>query len=370
MLHFAFAQTIIQELQDQIPPNIQVEWHYTSSWFNFDLLTVNKPNCILVHRDIICSEEFNHARQTITTGAQRYLNLVNRHPDTNFILMHGSQCVERELVHERLTLVRAYSGLAMQKDEYQQLVPSTNKNFNSNKTFICLNRHPRQHRINLVSYLLGLNLEQFGTISFRDTDFQNVTFMNRTSWPFSDQQIETIKPILFQGYNKIRNLNLDALIEKVDQIYNKQPGNIDNVTNFDLNLRNVYQDHFVEIVSETLFNTPTVGVSEKFLNSVYGYVFPIVIGAPGVIQVLSNFGFDMFEDVIDQSYDNISDPFDRLCAAIDLNKHLLTDHKKIKQLWTANQDRFNNNVTFAKTKLYNVVKNRAHNDFDQIKWKL
>jgi hypothetical protein len=369
MPHRLFSQTILRELLDQIPQHVKFELHAAETLVDFKSLDVSKPNCILVHWDVICDKEFNHAVDTISTGAQKYLDLVNYNPTTNFILMYGSQLAERELIHDRLHLVRYTSALAAHKVGYQQLAPACLKNFDSEKNFICLNRHPRQHRINLVSYLLGLSLENHGTISFRDTFHVDTEWIDRVSWELTDTQIKKIKPILIQGFNKTKKINLENNMSQVDTIYATHKHN-DNPKNFNLNLRNIYENHFVEIVSETLFNTPTVGISEKFLNSVYGYVFPIVIGGQGVVKVLSTLGFDMFEDIIDQSYDNISDPLDRLCAAINLNKSLLVDNYKIKNLWRENQHRFDNNIKFAKTKMYEVIRQQAHNDFSQVEWKL
>jgi hypothetical protein len=367
MSYKIFSQTVLRELIEQIPQHVKFELYNTDRSFDFNSVSISEPNCIFVHWDIICDTEFNHAVDTVSIGAQKYLDLVNCNSNTNFILMYGSQLAERELTHDRLHLVRYTSALATHKVEYQQLIPASSKNFDSEKNFICLNRHPRQHRINLVSYLLGLALENHGTISFRDTFQLDTEWINRVSWELTDTQIKKIKPILIQGFNKTKKINLENNMSRVDAIYST---NHDNPKNFNLNLRNLYENHFVEIVSETLFNKPTVGISEKFLNSVYGYVFPIMIGGQGVVKVLSTLGFDMFEDIIDQSYDNISDPLDRLCAAIDLNKSLLVDNYKIKNLWRENQHRFDNNIKFAKTKMYEVVRQQAHDDFDQVVWKL
>jgi hypothetical protein len=215
--------------------------------------------------------------------------------------------------------------------------------------------------------LLGLNLENFGTISFKDEFYKADQWIDRVSWDLTEAQINNIKPILAQGFIKTKKLNLSTDINQVDQIYQTS---LDNAKNFDINLRKIYQNHFIEIVSETLFNKPTVGISEKFLNSIYGYVFPIVIGGQGVVKCLSNLGFDMFDDIIDQSYDSIVDPLDRLCAAIDLNKSLLTDTQKIKTLWKENQHRFDKNIKFAKIEMYEVIRQHAHNDFSQVVWKL
>jgi hypothetical protein len=73
-------------------------------------------------------------------------------------------------------------------------------------------------------------------------------------------------------------------------------------------------------------------------------------------------GMDMFDDIIDHSYDTIENPIDRLYTAITSNIELLTNNQKTKQLWKDNRQRFVNNVAFAKNTLYNFYSLRAEED--------
>jgi hypothetical protein len=274
---------------------------------------------------------------------------------------------QSELTHPRVQIVQFGTGMCREDLTYQILKPHIEKNFASNKNFMCLNRAPRQHRINLVSYLLGLGYENYGTISFNKKYAQAPTWLERVSWNLSDLQIQTIKPILVRGYDKLRAMDLKNSLSDVDALYAQT---LDNAANFDHSLRPMYQDHFVEIVAETQFNLPFFGASEKFKNSVYGCSFPIVLGGHGVVKFLRELGFDMFDDIVDHSYDRIRDPLDRLCAAVNLNKKLLTDNNFVKQLWQSNQHRFLKNVEFIKTDLFNLIEQRAYADFEKIKWNI
>jgi len=313
-----------------------------------------------------CGREYDHDdKHFMTAGARAYLDLVDRHPDTNFILAMSREYASREIQHKRIQLVSFDSGMTNQQHQYQLLRPESNKNFDSDKTFVCLNRNARQHRVNLVSYLLGRDLETFGHISFRD-DKPTDSWLERVSWTLNEQQQCDIKPYLMRGYAKIEDLQQNSL-PQVDSLYNLSSFN--NATNFDILLRPLYQNYFVEIISETSFNQPHFGASEKFLNSVFGYNFPIMIGGQGVVKWLGDMGFDMFHDIIDHSYDNIQNPLDRLCTAIDANMSLLTDPNKIKLLWQNNKSRFDKNVEFAKNKMYDWFWNRSVDQFQQIHWK-
>jgi hypothetical protein len=130
-----------------------------------------------------------------------------------------------------------------------------------------------------------------------------------------------------------------------------------NVDNYNKNLTSIYTDSFVEIVSGRLFTENSITVDEKFFNTIYGYNFPIIIGSTGTVEHLRHAGFDLFDDVIDHSYDRISNPIDRLCCAIYNNQHLIHDHENTKSLWKKHRERFDRNLFHARNKVYTWYKN-------------
>ena len=350
-----FHNKILNSLLDQIPAGTQYDIiDATNFGFDKDLaqLKVQSPNFIVLRYDILEYNEFDHTVQTVTPFSKKFLHMVDTYPDTRFVLMCQVENAQKELAHDRINIVRFGSGMCREDTLYKNLLPEIKKNLHSTKNFMCLNRHPRQHRINLVSYLLALNLEQHGTISFYKKNATASTWLERVSWTLTDAQIQHVKPLLMHGYDKLKNLNLDNSLPEVDKIYSE---NLDNAKNFDLHLRSMYHDHFVEIVTETQFNVPFYGASEKFKNSVYGCSFPVVLGGAGLVEFLRNLGFDMFDDVVDHSYDSVQDPLDRLCVAIDLNRILLSDNELVKKLWIKNQHRFLHNIEFITTTLFDKI---------------
>ena len=76
----------------------------------------------------------------------------------------------------------------------------------------------------------------------------------------------------------------------------------------------------------------------------------------------------MFDDIVDHSYNQITNPIDRIIAAIENNKRLLVDSDYAKQLWSANQPRFKNNVDIAKGQMYTWYQTRAISKFNAVKW--
>jgi len=373
MLQFksqSFRQSLFDELISMIPSTVKFQSKYRVGVTVEDLnknLKITQANVIFGHVETLIGEknEFDHWNQLISDGAQLYLDVASAYPNTNFVMVMGLENIHKEIQGKNIQIIRLGTQMLEQKNEYQQLQPEIDKNFTSPKTFICLNRSPRQHRINLVSYLLGLDLETFGIISFSDLHSQP-SWDQRVSWELTKKQQFTKKNILCQGYNKIKDLSLRQTIDVVDSIY--QTEFVNNVKNFDTSLRYHYKNSFVEIVSETFFNTPHFGISEKFLNSVYGCNFPIMIAGQGAVKFLTNIGFDMFDDIVDHSYDDIADPLDRLCASVDRNRKLLSDVNLVKQLWQNNRQRFLKNVDFVKNVMHEKYRQRAIDEFKQIKW--
>ena len=81
-----------------------------------------------------------------------------------------------------------------------------------------------------------------------------------------------------------------------------------------------YHDTRIEIVLETVFDDKRWHITEKTLRPIAcGQPF-IIAGTPGVLQYLRSYGFRTFSSWIDESYDLIQDPLERMHAIIDVMK--------------------------------------------------
>jgi hypothetical protein len=75
------------------------------------------------------------------------------------------------------------------------------------------------------------------------------------------------------------------------------------------------------IVTESLFHEDIIFPTEKSWKAFDKYHVPIVVSAPGVVQHLRNLGFDMFDDFVDHSYDNIHDNSLRMEKIMSVIEH-------------------------------------------------
>jgi hypothetical protein len=247
----------------------------------------------------------------------------------------------------------------MDQTEFAQMDPVIEKNFESDRIGISLSRQMRQHRLAQISLLYGLDLEKYCYISAMHFAKQleklpSGNFMDHCDWHFDVDQYG-IRDCMIKGFDKLYSLRHHAEVQgPVDDIYVIQNNiilNFTNIENYQNNLRSLYKNSFVEFVSNTLFLEQTITMNEKLTNCIGGFNFPIFISSVGTVKHVRNLGFDVFDDIVDHSYDLIADPIHRLHTAINTNQHLLINHGNTKKLWAQSQHRFQNNFDFLQTKL-------------------
>ena len=78
----------------------------------------------------------------------------------------------------------------------------------------------------------------------------------------------------------------------------------ENEDNF-IRLINVYGSCSVNIVTETQYDSAPGIITEKTIMAMLAEQIPIVIGYPGIVADCKQLGFDMFDDVVDTSYDQL-----------------------------------------------------------------
>lgn len=94
----------------------------------------------------------------------------------------------------------------------------------------------------------------------------------------------------------------------------------ENLPNF-MSLLYVYGSAPVNIVTETEYDPPVGIITEKTQMAIAAQQIPIVIGHQGIVDQCRRQGFDMFDDVVDNSYDTLANDI-RWSAALERNWHL------------------------------------------------
>jgi hypothetical protein len=105
----------------------------------------------------------------------------------------------------------------------------------------------------------------------------------------------------------------------------------------------VFSDSYLSIVTETFFTGPLY-FSEKIFNSMLYNHFFIYLGPPHSLAYLRSLGFKTWGHIIDESYDSIENPAERLYAVTrSLTDFLSNPLDKIKQIYIENLDIINHN---------------------------
>jgi len=284
--------------------------------------------------------------------------LAQKHRDKVFVIFTSLEQLELELQEPNIRIIPWGGDWVNQRAGYLNLTPVLDKNFDSEKTFISLNRNSRDHRIVTLSYLFGSGLNQYGNISYLSNllEANSTSFLDRIHWRFGPNH-DDVRTKILDGFVQVTH-NSTLTIDDVAIYEEYGSGPNDNVGNFEKKLREKYRDSFVEIVSESSFTPISYMLTEKTAHCFYGCNFPIILGGAGAIAHLRELGLDVFDDIVDHSYDLIRNPFDRIITAIESNRRLLTDSAHAKQSWKNCQSRFENNVSVMHG-IYDWYENRT-----------
>jgi hypothetical protein len=85
----------------------------------------------------------------------------------------------------------------------------------------------------------------------------------------------------------------------------------------------VFEPSCISLITEPAFYEKETIVTEKTLMAICGGTMPLWVGGWRIPEYMSQMGFDIFSDVIDHSYQNEPDPWDRCYCAIERNLDLL-----------------------------------------------
>jgi hypothetical protein len=181
---------------------------------------------------------------------------------------------------------------------------SSEKNIKFNA--VCLLGTIRSHRIKLFQYLNS----QTNNIKY--------TFNNKNA-VLSDTNIKTnletsTNNIVFSTPHRINdrweNLSSSFDFNALNSVpyFQKNDQDIGDLS-FDF-----YNFFAVDIVAETMFDSPHVFISEKTLRPILLKTPFVMFGPCGTLAYLKSFGFKTFDLFWDESYDLIIDPVDRFMA--------------------------------------------------------
>jgi hypothetical protein len=367
-----FTMSLFVKLTNQIkiPHNSFYLWSAgLHRWNNYDeqeirqqlFNNITEKYVVIGMKDHLTSGIFNPWYDTKPDVADYLDDMFKFYKDKKFILFTPLENLDAYLDNKNLIIIPWGGDITNQRLTYKLINPMIMKNFASKYTFISLNRNPRPARFYSLSLIFGLGLEKHGLISCMFQE-QALSSDQHFGWKFTNDQ-QSIKNTINVGMEKLANATL-PLTDR-SNIYEKT-GQNNNAINFSSVLSKYYKEVFIEIINETSYVEKCFVTSEKTTNSILGCCFPIWLSSQGTVKFYREMGMDVFDDIIDHSYDSIENPIDRMNAAITNNTALLTDPKLVKELWKKNMQRFLKNVYFIKNTIFDFYQNRAVNKFNEV----
>jgi len=210
--------------------------------------------------------------------------------------------------------------------------------------FMCFNRNPGVHRVMLLSMLKERDLlhdfdwsllKGFALMRFFDGKIQGMV----------DLYLEGIfgKEDLQKHIDEIKYFAKLGTKKSMMEDYLEIPQDINAPNNLPGNkifLENPYQKSYINVTTETLFYDDVIHITEKTFIPFYFYQLPIIVGNYKMVEKIKEvFGFDFFDDFIDHSYDQESNPKKRLEMIVNEIERLNKDPEKIKDFYIRNNDR-------------------------------
>ena len=168
---------------------------------------------------------------------------------------------------------------------------------NKTKTFNFMINKLRPHRKRLLELVEELNLTNYTySLPWRENPF--------TSLPVTNYMIgtETQMPQGIRSGSIRNSQNYKQLLQKT-----------------------VFEPSCISLITEPTYIEKEALISEKTIMSIYGGTIPIWVGGWRCADSMQRLGFDVFDDIVDHSYQTLEDPLQRVRNSITLNKKLLSN---------------------------------------------
>ena len=128
----------------------------------------------------------------------------------------------------------------------------------------------------------------------------------------------------------------------------------------------VFEPSCISLITEPAYIEQETILTEKTLMAMYAGTLPIWVGGWRIPEWLQAHGFDVFDDIIDHSYQALPDPKDRVDRAIQLNLELLQDFDRSYDIVAQCHRRLQHNLGLLQSNYFGQLSNQIWNQMP--KW--
>jgi len=225
---------------------------------------------------------------------------------------------------------------------------------NWTRAYITLNRlhvNDRSYRLNLVARLAEQNLLKLGHVSLHLGHTEYGTWHQELKNPntrLSSEACELIakhldQPLVLDRDNTTGSLSADFGHQEFK----------------------LWKSGLWHIVTETVFYHDKLHLTEKIFKPIVAQRPFMLAAAPGNLAYLKSYGFQTFDRWIDESYDNIEDPDQRLQAIVDQTQRLCAmSDTELRQMHQEMQPVLEHNFNHLWSGFRHQIVNELVNNFE------
>lgn len=330
--HYGFNNPIFELLDDE-----HIVWNFSiqgemQSWIidehshYFDEVfskVKDKPNVRLVFSNFHEGANQNHfitkliqlktkhglqPNQIVVVSNNKYVETFSKHISIiykpylfGFLVDHYKDIKDNDIEHNGSII-----GLLTPK-EYLETI--------KNKFFLSYNKNTtKAFRIQLILWLIknGIIDDTYVSILIKDENF-NREHLRSTEHELYD---------LIAYYNKFDRMGFNVLDWNYPEVKN------DVFSNLKYTTKSHYADTLFNIISETSFESDSTNLTEKSFKAFANSHPFLIIGDVGSNELVRSFGFELYDDLVDYSFDSISERDKRLNEAL----------KQIRKVYSIGRD--------------------------------
>jgi len=199
------------------------------------------------------------------------------------------------------------------------------------KTFYnSLSRNPKNFRLLFTLELVKRDLLNLGCVSFGVSD---------------DYGDELYKELIPAEYTHLFPMYADGIVKRNQYVVTYPPEAIDSIVK--VVLESTYDDSIIPGTKCTNYCggifSDRVFLTEKTFFAFQSYQIPLFVTVKGHVQAVRDHGFDVFDDIVDHSYDLEPNPGNRIKMVADELERLLKNKDSIMSVTNLNERRKKNN---------------------------
>lgn len=174
------------------------------------------------------------------------------------------------------------------------------------KTYVCLNNMPRTHRYALVAYLHAKGFDQKGWLSC----------LTKLNEEYVEHVWADVRALT--SHFPITRDQFDSMLHAVPLEADTSSSTARGELSGRLGGNDMYASSYVSIVTESEFGSgEKIRLTEKIYKPIANLQPFILFGPPGALKLLQDAGFKRQHPIIDESYDELTDPVERFTALLE-----------------------------------------------------